>query len=255
MKIIFDSNVWRKIASPDRFPNDPSILSYRKIRDAIIDRRITPYISETVFTIETIKRKERKEFISRYRPKIVYTEKLENGEVISTSISESNSVHPGNHPILAEHLRDAITIGFRIIRCPRIAGIINPEIEDLRFKLPGVELKAYHDKLFEVGEKIEAMGAGFSHIQLIGEKYDNIWFKGIDKAPEEEWGLIANAMAEWADGDSVAISVAIGCDYMCTLDSASKAGTNSVFSQNNITWLKSDYGFEVITPDLLSNKI
>ncbi|OFY50312.1 MAG: hypothetical protein A2W85_16305 [Bacteroidetes bacterium GWF2_41_31] len=253
MKIIFDSNVWRHVASPDNFPNDTSFIAFKKIKEGIKDGKIIPYISETVFTIESIRRKDRKEFISKYRPKIIFTDTIQDKSVKNSAVIQSDSsFHPGNHPILAEHLRDAISLGFRIIRCPRIAGIINPEIEDLRFKLIGDELKNFHSKLFEVGEKIESKDAGFDQIRIIGEKYHNLWFKGIDLAPDEEWGYIANAMAEWADGDSVSISIALGCNYMCTRDSATKAGNKSVFSENNLKWLKTEYGFETITPDELA---
>lgn len=244
VKIIFDSNVWRHVSTPDNFPNDASYDAFKKIKEEVINGKIVPYISETVFTIESIKRKERKKFISKYRPKIVFTESTQNSTVTNTTkLQSDSSVHPGNHPILAEHLKDAISIGFRIIRCPRIAGIINPEIEDLRFKLVGEELKNYHNKLLEVGEIIEKHGAGFEQIRIIGEKYHPIWFKGIDIAPEEEWGHIAKAMAEWADADSVAITIALGCDYMCTRDFAKSAGDKSVFSSANLEWLNREYHF------------
>jgi len=255
MKIIFDSNVWRHISSPNNFPNDPDIDYLRKIRAKIESNEIEPYISETVFTIESIKRRDRKEFISNYRPQIVFTT-TDSGSTTANSINmgSDSSLHPGNHPILQEHLDDAMALGFRIVRCPRIAGIINPEIENLRYKLSGQELKEYHDRLFEVGELIEQHEAGFSHILTIGEKYDGVWFKGIAKAPAEEWGNIAKAMAEWADGDSVAISIALGCDYFCTRDEAKEAGVKSVLSTQNLKWLYKNYGFEIITPQGLADK-
>ena len=255
MKIIFDSNIWRQVSSPNNFPNDPNIDSLNKINTKIIKKEIEPYISETVFTIESIKRRNRKEFISNYRPQIVFTITDSDGKIIdSYNKTNNSSTHPGNHPILQEHLDDAMELGFHIVRCPRIAGIINPEIENLRYKLSGQELKEYHDKLFEVGEKIEQHEAGFSHIQKIGEKYDDVWFQGISKAPEHEWGNIAKAMAEWADGDSVAISIALDCDYLCTRDEAKGAGTKSVLSNHNLRWLKDDYGFEIISPQELARK-
>ncbi|GAI59278.1 unnamed protein product, partial [marine sediment metagenome] len=66
---------------------------------------------------------------------------------------------------------------------------------------------------------------------------------------------IAKAAAEWADGDSVAISIALGCDYFCTRDQAKGAGSKSVLSQENLEWLKADYGFKTITPEELANLI
>jgi len=244
--------VWRLVASPDKFPNDPSIEACRKIKENIEKGYIVPYLAETMFTIESIKRKNRKEFISKYKPQIICTERDQNGSIINTSkIVKEYSMHPGNHPILAEHLNDAISLGFKIVRCPRIAGIINPEIEKLRFKITGNDLNNYHTKLFEVCGKIESKGAGFDHIKIIGEEYDPIWIKGIDKAPDEEWPKISKAMAEWADGDSVAISIALECDYFCTRDKAINAGEKSVLSEVNLNWLNEEYNFKTVTPDEL----
>ncbi|MBC8213034.1 MAG: hypothetical protein H8E71_00105 [Candidatus Marinimicrobia bacterium] len=256
MKIIFDTNVWRQITLPDYFPNDPSIDSLRQIRESILHGKIEPYISETVFTIESIKRIERKKFISNYIPRIVFTEKNSNETTsVSTSKNIHSSQHPSNHPILQEHLDAAIELGIRIVRYPRLAGIINPDIENLRFKLTGDSLKDYHTKLFAVGEQIELREAGFKHIQTIGKNFDSNWLKGIEKAPEDEWGNIAKAVAEWADGDSVAISIALGCNYFCTRDLAKGAGNKSVLSHDNLTWLNNDYGFETILPKDLAKLI
>ena len=79
--------------------------------------------------------------------------------------------------------------------------------------------------------------------------------KGLKSAPEADRNKIAKAAAEWADGDSVAISIALGCDYFCTRDQAKGAGSKSILSQVNLTWLKNDYGFETILPEDLAKLI
>ena len=56
MKITFDSNTWRKVVSPHCFPNDEQISAYRIINQAIREGVIVPYISETIFTLEAIKK-------------------------------------------------------------------------------------------------------------------------------------------------------------------------------------------------------
>jgi len=70
IRITFDSNVWRIIASPENFPKEATIESFKIIRKAIDEKRITPFICETVFTLEAIRRKERMGFFSEYKPKI-----------------------------------------------------------------------------------------------------------------------------------------------------------------------------------------
>jgi len=257
MKIIFDSNVWRIIVTPNKFPNEPLIEDFKKIRKAIQDGKIDPYLSETVFTIEAIKRTERKSTIGNKKAKIdTKEESMDSGFIGMTfSIGPGKGINFDNNPILKNHFDDAINLRFKITRLPRIAGFINEEIEKARYIQTGDELKNYLYNVFEVVRKIEDKGAGIAHIQQIGLKYDTIWFKGIKSAPEHEMGNIAKAAAEWADGDSVAVCIALGCDYFCTRDQAQAAGSQSVLSTQNLKWLNKDYGFEIISPEDLANKI
>ncbi len=254
MKITFDSNVWRIISSPDKFPNEASIESFKTIRKAIDEKIITPFLCETVFTLEAIKRKDRKEFFSDYKANINSSvEEGEGGEIkLSFSIGPDKTAHPGNNSYLETHLKDAIEIGFQIIKLPRVAGVVNPDIEEHFYK--HADLSKYHDKVFEVGREIESKEAGMFHIKNLGEKYSTHWMSGIEEAPENDVGNIAKAIAEWADGDSVACHIAIGGDYFCTRDVAKKAGDKSIFSEANVEWLKNNYDFHIISPEELACK-
>lgn len=253
MKITFDSNVWRIISSPVNFPNEPSIEEFKTIRKAIDENRITPFMCETVFTLEAIQRKDRKEFFSDYKPKFDVSEEAEGSEIkLSFSIGPDKTAHPGNNSYLEKHLKDAIAIGFQLIKFPRFAGVVNPDIEEHFYKHK--DLSAYRDKVFAVGREIELKEAGMFHIKELGEKYNTHWLTGIEQAPENEAGNIATAIAEWADGDSVACHIAVGSDYFCTRDTAKKAGEKSIFSETNVEWLKKDHNFHVISPEDLACK-
>lgn len=258
MKIIFDSNIWRIITLPDDFPTEPSLADFKKIRQAIIDNRIEAFLSETVFTIEAIRKVERQDYFSSRNPKIETEEKAtEDGRIsLSFSIRPEKGIDFNDRPILKKYFDEAIKLGFKIARLPRIAGMVNEEIEHIRYKQEGEELSKYHDKVFEVVQKIEDSGAGMSQIEEIGKLYDTAnWMKGLKKATGTEINKIAKAAAEWADGDSVAISIALGCNFFCTRDEAKGAGSKSVLSSNNLTWLKRDYGFETILPEDLAKII
>ncbi len=111
-----------------------------------------------------------------------------------------------------------------------------------------------HDKVFKVGREIELKEAGMFHVKKLGEKYHKHWMRGIEEAPESEVGNIAKAIAEWADGDSVACHIAVGGDYFCTRDVAKKAGDKSIFSETNVEWLKNEYDFHIISPEKLARK-
>ena len=69
MKIIFDSNVWQIVTIPDDYPDEPHLADFEKIHQAIIDKRIEPFLSETIFTIEAIRKVERQDFFSSAKAK------------------------------------------------------------------------------------------------------------------------------------------------------------------------------------------
>ncbi len=256
MKVIFDSNVWQIVTIPEDYPNDPCLNDFKKIHKAIIDGKIKPYLSETIFTIEAIRKVERQDFFSSTRPKIDVKEKTV-GDSISLNFSigpnEEDAIDFNERSILKRYFDKAIELGFRILRLPRIGGLVNKEIESVRFKLEGEGLQKFLDRVFEVCRKIENRGAGITQIKKIGEKYGTAyWFKGLKRVPISDRKKIAKAAAEWADGDSVAIAIALGCDYFCTRDEAKSAGSKSVLSQENLDWLKEKYGFRTIKPEELA---
>ena len=253
MRITFDSNVWRIISSPENFPNEPSIEDFETIRKTIEDNRITPFLCETIFTLEAIQRKNRKQFFSEYRLKIDTSEQVEGNEIkLSFSVGPDRTAHPGNNSYLEKHLADAIAIGFQLIKLPRIAGVVNPDIEEHFYK--HINLGSYHDKVFSVAREIESKGAGIFHIKELGNRYNVHWMTGIEQAPGHEEGNIAKAIAEWADGDSVACHIAVGGDYFCTRDTANRAGSGSILGQANVAWLKEEHNFQIISPEDLAQQ-
>lgn len=260
MKIIFDSNVWQIVTLPSDFPNEPLIADFIKINQAILDKKIEPFLSETIFTIEAIRKVERQDFFSSTSAKISTKEKTTDNGGISLGFTvgpnEKDAIVFAERRILKKYFDKAIELGFNIARLPRIGGLVNPEVDAARYKQDESSLSEYLNKVFEVGEKIEAAGAGITQIEEIGKQYGNpVWFKGLKSAPETDIKKIAKAAAEWADGDSVAISIALGCDYFCTRDQAKGAGSKSVLSAPNLAWLNSDYGFKTILPEDLAKLV
>ena len=256
MKITFDSNTWRKVASPNNFPKDPIINDYRIIRESISNGRIIPFISETVFTLEAIKKIDRKKFFKDYKA-VITTEisETDNGYIkMQFKIGPNTNAHPGNNDFLKEHFADAVKLGFNIIHVPRIAGITNKDIEASMYKLDNETLSAYLDKVFEVSARITELQAGDYEINEIAKKYNpQAGLHGIGDAPDSDNGVIAKAIAEWADGDSVASHIAIGGDYFCTNDNAISAGVKSIFSLTNLKIMELEYGFKKITPSGLAH--
>ena len=256
MKVFFDSNVWRLIVTPSIFKNEKSIGSFKIIRQAIVDKKIQPFISKTTFTLEAIKKTDRKNILGNKKLKIITNVSSQDGNKITTgfTIGGNKIIDFSNNPILKRHYEDAYTLGFKVVGLARIGMLNNDDIENMTYKFEDHDFHLYMEKAGEIVRRIEEAGAGKSHLDKIGQKYHHLTFEGIKIAPESEKMNIDKATAEWADGDSVASSIALGCDYFCTRDVAKGAGNLSVFSMQNLRWLSEDYNFNSIAPEDLALK-
>jgi hypothetical protein len=257
LKVTFDSNVWRIVASPDSFPNEAGITSFRKINDAIKNNELLATLAETVFTLEAIKRSGRQVFFSNYKPVInsIVSEQPDGTVKISFSMEPDRGAHPGNNHYLSKHWSDAEELGFKILHCPRMSVTTNPDLKSEWFI--GVS-RDIANSFGACGREIEANGCGISQLKAIGGKYaasGRPWHEGISVSPDTEQNPIAKAVAEWADGDAVASHYAYENDYICTRDIAKSGGQDSVFSQKNRAWLESKYGVKFITPEQLAAMI
>ncbi|WPG39210.1 hypothetical protein [Variovorax sp. EBFNA2] len=254
MLVTFDSNVWRAAADPSRFPKNTEYAALVKINAALKSGAIVGVLCETVFTLEGIARADRKNFLVAYRPKVKITEEeLPDGTIkLGLSLGPERSAHPGNNSYLSSHLTDALAVGFKLMRCPRVAGVQNVDLKDEWFYPTSNE---YANRFGEVGRRLEGAGAGIAVIKAIGNKYaapNEPWFEGLARAPASEDGPIAKAVAEWADADSVAAHVANGNALFCTNDAAVAAGVASTFAAPNRQWLEVDYGVKFVSPSELA---
>lgn len=265
IKVTFDTNVWRPVSSPDarEFPELSSIdiECFKRIHEAVKAGKVAAYIAVVVFTVEAIKRSDRQSFMEAYEPKVEGNITPRQDEMIglSFSIGPDIKAHHGNNPYLYKYLNDALGIGFKILGCPRVGGIANPDIVQSYFAHESKdEMKERLNLFAQCAEEIERIGAGISHAIQIGKRYsigDEPWHKGIKRTPLAEAKRIAEALAEWADGDAIAAHVGYKNDYFCTKDEAKSAGASSVLSRQNRAILRSKFGVKFISPQNLCNLI
>ena len=117
MKVTFDSNVWRIVSSPEKFPKEVAIEDFKAIRNAIESGKVSAFLCETVFTLEAIQRNKRREFLSGYKSKAQTSISESEGEIkMSLSIGPDKSAHPGNSGYLESHLKDALSVGLSLQR-------------------------------------------------------------------------------------------------------------------------------------------
>lgn len=247
IKVTFDTNVWRKVISPEDHSTDPFAEAYAIIHQAIKDQRVSPYVSETIFTLEAIEKKNRLDFLRKDKPNINFKEydTEDGGFGVTITIRPNDDIHPGNNEYLRTYLEKALELGFKIVPIPRVGGITNPDIEPFLYDMTDDEFQI----IGSVCTAIEGREAGIFNAMEIGRIYDNdAPYVGLGKALDIDNKKIAIAMAEWSDGDSVAAHIGIKGDYFCTNDRARGAGNKSILSQANLNWLQETYGFKAISP-------
>lgn len=269
LRVMFDTNTYRHIIDCTA-DNNNSATVYARLNNMIRKGKIDAFLSETLFTIEAVKKNDRLAFMALQQPKMTTRTQAVGRKVEMTFTLGPDEKHKvdfeGTGP-LKDYFEKAQQLGFKIVRLPRIAGILNAEISDKQlFKINNADAyNAYIEKAAEVGEMIESKGAGFTHVEQILSRYDNITkdiykkfdllFSDVNRLPDAqrrtEMQKVAKAIAELSDGDSVASSIGLNCDAFCTNDRAVAAGQNSVFSASNVTWLQNDYGFNKLTPSEL----
>ncbi|MBB57560.1 MAG: hypothetical protein CMM42_10065 [Rhodospirillaceae bacterium] len=265
LKVTFDSNIFQHVLRPDKFPNDPELAAIQAIHDAIQKGDIQGFVAETMADLEAIKRDDRASYFSSSSAQSKASEDvLPDGSIkLSFSLSPDPNAHPGVHQILIDRFSEAIVLGFKFMRCPRI-GLPRPQIlQDQWFVVEADETstKDRQDLFFSALRKIEARGVGKAVVETIGNSFvvtkgtQETWFEGLGYAQTPtEIKEVADAVGEWADGDSVAAHIGYQNSFFCTRDIGVGAGT-SILNATNRTWLQSDYGVEFVSAHELAAKL
>lgn len=111
MRITFDSNVWEFVVKPSRMSNNSNHGDFCAIHEALRTKRIEGFISETVGTLEAIKRTERNTYFNSIKPIVDVKPEIVKGNqvVLSVKIGTDHRQHPGLAPILQNGLEAAST--------------------------------------------------------------------------------------------------------------------------------------------------
>jgi hypothetical protein len=145
-------------------------------------------------------------------------------------------------------LQRAKSLELRALRAPARIGWVRIRDEDGTFFAPaGPMLLECMEKVNEMATAIAVRGVGYAKAVELGWKFadcDNpsnpeLWFKGLRGASRRQVRL---AIAEWADGDSIAAHHGYGIDLFCSEDSGKNASGASVLDDANRKWLRDTYG-------------
>ena len=179
--------------------------------------------------------------------------------LVRFSIASDKTSHPGNNPYLSGPLADALSMGFLLMRTPRIAGVQNPDLKPERYA-PSTRSdgQSINEVFGRVVRDVESRGGGRAVIEQLGNTTaatGETWFKGLAHAPSTGDGAVARAVAEWADGDSLGCHVAYECDIFCTRDTGKSAGNQSVLAPASRALLRQDHQVRFMNPQELASHL
>jgi len=260
MRVTFDTNTFDKISRPWIYAKDADHVQMIEIHGALKRGEMQGFICDTALTLEGIRTDDRSVVfggtVTRHSIKQV------SEDTFSISVTPEQPDRRPVHPKQADRFRDAFNLGIRLLGAPRI-GMLRAEEQFYAVDDPaklGVRLDRYH----ELGQEIQHRGLGCARAEalaarLAGGAPSIPWFKSLGNAHDiHEQREVGRAVAEWADGDSVAAHYGYGNDFFCTLDSGkgeSKRGDPAILDVTNRAWLSADYGIQFVTITELAEKL
>ncbi len=260
MRVTFDSNTFDKVSRPSVYAKDAAYADMVEIHEALKRGDVQSFISDTAITLEGI---------GLDRRAVVF-----GGTVARSSIARTSdhafrvTVMPEQpdrrpvHPKQVERFREAFGLGIRLLRSLRAGG---REAEQQFYVVEdpaqlGERLARQHDLAHEV----EKRGFGCRRAEQLavrlarGAPSSGPWFTSLGNARDiHETREVGRAIAEWADGDSVAAHYGYGIDFFCTLDEGkgeSRRGDPAILDATNRVWLTAQYGIQFATITELSRK-
>ena len=242
IKITFDSNVWRIISSPEKFVNNPNIEIYQNIRTAYQKGKIIGYLSETTFTLEQIQRNERMAWLlNPHKISIKESSQASNNIHLNMTIGSNNNIAPAEKQIVKKHLEDAYNLGIRILPSNRICGPISPLLKEKKYYIQYSNDDEYHKYNNENGKilrELETMKFGIYALKQLGSancsNETNTWYEGLSYISSEEKQSLPDLIAEWADVDALATSIAHGISFFCSNDIAKGAKGKGINLNNAV---------------------
>ena len=234
MRVTFDSNAWQQVVLPSRARKTGLYDAFTTVHEALCTKQILGFICETVGTLEAITSARRKEYFTSIKPIVEVKADPQGSQLLATiNISASHNQHPGLPRVLRERLELAFALGMRLMRAPRIAMPVPVPFLDLSVFADELDVPtsaARDNRWGDVVESIEQRGVGSAVIRSLeagkGRKPNTLGEKQY-----------ARAVAEWADGDSVAAHVAYSNDVFCTQDQGKSAKGGSILDADNRAWL------------------
>ncbi|WP_155295302.1 hypothetical protein [Chromobacterium violaceum] len=266
--VTFDSNIWESILIGGKLKEHSEKEALSTILLLIQSKMITPYISDVIITLESIRKLDRKRYHKDITIKTTLTPSAESdtktdiAKPYKITLTPQYDHHTGLCETLLVATRKALELGFTFINAPRIGSL---RLDEKLYKPIESNEEELSERLARSNEAIlafEKEGLGSYQVYKLGlQAIENDPglsklgpYRAFSHGKESEKEL-AQTIAEWADGDALAAHYAHKHDFFCTLDSGKSAGSSSVLHHSRRKWLQENFGIKIVTPKELVQHI
>jgi len=259
LRVTFDTGALNDVVSPETSQRGASgTTNGTKVRAAIKAGKIQGMFCEVLITLEGITNADRSAVFGSTAVNATYRHKNAPDGSGVTYIN-SRVEQPGRRPLdrrQADRFLGAFALGMKLLGAPRLGMIRvdDPNGDRYADDPSETDLSNRLDSYYQVTEAIEARGLGCAQAQLIaqGIKARIGGYRSFVEClgyPQDstEQKKINRAIAEWADGDSVAAHYGYGIDLFCSEDSGKSASSPSVLDPNNRKWLSENFAIRFVT--------
>jgi hypothetical protein len=259
IKVTFDTNVFTRFID---LKEGSDKIYYEKILAAIKSETIRGYFSDTFVTLEGVMRNQRVEIFGS-RKISSFSSSSKSPNTINITIGAS-MCKPDLHENHLRTITSLLELGLRGLRGQAYLGdnfsvpsnmdiyesIIIDKLVKFREKMGKVEI-AIGNKNQETGKNISKCRARELGLRWLkrDRRDGEIWYQGLGLCKDEcESKQVIEAIAEWADGESIIRHIGYGNNYFCTLDEGKSTKGASIFDSDHREWLACEFGVKFVTP-------
>ncbi len=263
LTVTFDTNTLASVVAPETAQRGTG-ESGAIVAAAMRVGRIRGFFSETVIALEGIKNVDRADVLGRTR--MVSDASSTGKNNITLTVGVRHTRNPLD-PRSSARVRAALELGMRPLRTA--AQIGGYHLRDQSFALyepdGGIlELIRCMDKVNELTTEIARRGVGQAIAVELGLQFSQrdrvespeLFLQGLGRAKDKpERKKVAEAIREWADGDSVAAHYGFGMKLFCSEDFRKNGAGRSVLDHDNRQWLSTNFGIEFVTLATLAQRV
>lgn len=236
LTVTFDTNTLASVVTPETAQRGTGPCG-DIVRAAIRSGHVQGFFSETLVILEGVRGKDRADVLGRTR--LVSKASSASKNQISLTVGVSH-VREALDPRFSDRVQAGLALGMRALRtAARIGGHHlhdeNCPLFEPHGEMP--ELLRCMDGVNEMTTKIAERGLGQAVAVKLGIEFSErdgmvnpeLFLQGPGRARDDsELEAVTKAVAEWADGDSVAAHYGFGMQWFCSDDFGKNAPGPSV---------------------------